>query len=234
MAPNLLIVGAAGRMGQRITDLAQQEGGWHVFYGLESENKKSPLNIPCWSDRGQLQQADVVIDFTVAEATAGLLDDVVKAGKPYVIGTTGFSPEQDKRIAEAAKRIPIVKSSNMSPGVNAFFKAAILLAKALPAHAVHIQETHHRHKTDSPSGTALQAGRLIEQAGTQKVTYESFREGEVIGDHRIIFRGPLDEVALSHHADSRDIFAAGALQAARWVRLQKPGLYSMFDVLGLP
>ena len=234
MAPKLLIVGAAGRMGQRITDLALQDGGWNVFYGLESENKKSPFNIPCGSDRGQLHQADVVIDFTVAEATDNLLADVVKAGKPYVIGTTGFSAEQEKRIAEAAALIPIVKSSNMSSGVNAFFKAAILLAKALPTHAVHIQETHHMHKKDAPSGTALQAGGLIEQAGKQKVTYESFREGEVIGDHRIIFRGPTDEVELFHHADSRDIFAAGALQAARWVRLQKPGLYTMFDVLGLP
>jgi len=232
MTSNLLIVGAAGRMGQRITDLAQKEGTWNVFYGLESGDKSSPLGVPCGNDRAKIAQADVLIDFTIAEATAGLLDDVVKAKKPYVIGTTGFSVEQEKHIADAARVIPIVKSSNMSPGVNAFFKAAQQIAQALPQHAVHILETHHVHKKDAPSGTALQAGGLIEKMSSQKVTYESFRKGEVIGDHTIIFKGPMDVITLTHHAESRDIFAAGAIQAARWIIGKKPGLYTMFDVLG--
>jgi 4-hydroxy-tetrahydrodipicolinate reductase len=229
----LLIVGAAGRMGQRITELAMREGPLQAFYGLESAGKSSPLAIPCGSDRAKIAEADVLIDFTIAEATAQLLSDVVSAQKPYVIGTTGFSGIQEAAIVEASKFIPIVKSSNMSPGVNAFFKAAQQVAQALPHHAVHIMETHHMHKKDAPSGTALQAGGLIENVSKQKVTYESFRKGEVIGDHRIVFKGPMDLVELYHHAESRDIFAAGALQAAQWIIGRKPGLYTMFDVLGL-
>lgn len=232
MRLNLIIAGATGRMGQRITDLALKEGGWEVVYGLESSGKPSPFGIPCGMDKTRLASADVVIDFTVADATAALVADVARARKPYVIGTTGFSPAQEAAITQAATEIPIVKSANMSPGVNAFFKAAQVMAKALPEHSVHIQETHHVHKKDAPSGTALQAGGLIERAGGRRVTYESFREGEVIGDHRVIFKGALDRVELFHHAESRDIFAAGALRAARWVAGQKPGLYSMFDVLG--
>jgi 4-hydroxy-tetrahydrodipicolinate reductase len=219
-------------MGMRISDLATRDSFWKVFYGLESPGKASPFGVPCGADRSMMAKADVIIDFTVADVTSDVIGDVVKAGKPYVIGTTGFSAQQEMKIAEAAQSIPIVKSANMSPGVNAFFKAAQVIAKALPTHAVHVQETHHIHKKDSPSGTALQAGGLIEKFSTQKVTYESFREGEVIGDHRVFFKGPLDQIELSHHAESRDIFATGALLAARWVLGKKPGLYTMFDVLG--
>ena len=160
MTAKLLIVGAAGRMGQRITDLAQKEGAWNVFYGLESGSKTSPLNVPCGSDRTKIAQADVLIDFTIAEATADLLADVVKAKKPYVIGTTGFSVEQEKKIAEAARVIPIVKSSNMSPGVNAFFKAAQQIAQALPQHAVHIQEDASHAQEGCAVGNRAAGGRL--------------------------------------------------------------------------
>ena len=104
-----------------------------------------------------------------------------------VIGTTGFTPEQEGKIAHAAKEIPIVISFNMSLGVNIFFKVAQQIAKALPGYSVHIQETHHTKKKDAPSGTALQAGRLIEKVSKQKVTYESFRKGDVVGDHRDYF-----------------------------------------------
>ena len=175
--------------------------------------------------------AQVPIDH--AEATVALLPEVVRCRKAMVIGTTGFSPEQEAKIARAAKEIPIVMSSNMSLGVNVFFKVAQEIAKALPGYAVHIQETHHTKKKDAPSGTALQAGRLIEKVSRQKATYESFREGDVVGDHRIIFQGPSDRLELVHHADSRDILASGALQAAKWVAGKAPGLYSMREVLGI-
>jgi len=164
---------------------------------------------------------------------AQLLPEVVNDRKAMVIGTTGFSPEQETLITHAAEEIPIVFSSNMSLGVNVFFKVAQEVAKALPGYSVHIQETHHTKKKDAPSGTALHAGRLIEKVSRQKVTYESFREGDVVGDHRIIFKGSSDRLELLHHAESRDILATGALQAARWVAGKEPGLYSMQDVLGL-
>jgi 4-hydroxy-tetrahydrodipicolinate reductase len=230
----LVVAGIAGRMGQRIHALASQDPAFRVAYGLEIPGHTATLpGLPIGSDKSQIQKADVVIDFTVAEATVGLLPEVVKYQKGIVIGTTGFSPQQESVIADAAQKIPIVISFNMSLGVNVFFKVAQEIAKALPRYSVHIQETHHAKKKDAPSGSALQAGRLIEKVTKQKVTYESFREGDVVGDHRIVFQGPADRLELFHHAESRDIFVVGALQAARWVADKKPGLYSMWDVLGL-
>ncbi len=231
---SLVIAGIAGRMGQRIQALSVNDPALKVVYGLEKKGTSSTLSgISVGSDTTFLKKADVVIDFTVAEATIELLPEVVAHRKAMVIGTTGFSQEQEGQIAAAAKEIPIVISFNMSLGVNVFFKVAQEVAKALPGYAVHIQETHHTKKKDAPSGTALQAGRLIEKVSRQKVTYESFRQGDVVGDHRILFKGPSDQVELSHHAESRDIFASGALQAAKWVAGKEPGLYSMWDVLGL-
>jgi 4-hydroxy-tetrahydrodipicolinate reductase len=230
----IVIAGAAGRMGQRLHALAAQDPGLKAVYGLEVPGNIAALpGLPIGSDKTQVQEGDVVVDFTVAEATVALLPEVVRARKAMVIGTTGFSADQEARIVGASQEIPIVFSSNMSLGVNVFFKVAQGVAKALPGYSVHIQETHHTKKKDAPSGTALQAGKLIEKVSRQKVTYESFREGDVVGDHRIIFRGPADRLELFHHAESRDILASGALQAAKWVVGQKPGLYSMWDVLGL-
>jgi 4-hydroxy-tetrahydrodipicolinate reductase len=119
-------------------------------------------------------------------------------------------------------------------GVNVFFKVAQEIARALPNYEVRIREAHHAHKQDKPSGTALQVGRLIEDVTRRKVFYdESKREGEIVGDHRVIFSSQEDALELFHHAETRDIFALGALQAAKWVVGKKPGLYSMQDVLGL-
>ncbi len=230
---HLVIAGAAGRMGNRIAALAAADKEYQVVYGLESAGKTAGASFPVGTDTQNIERADAVIDFTVPEATIALLPVIRRYRKSYVIGTTGFTGEQDAQIAALAKEVPIVKSSNMSLGVNVFFSVAQRVAQALPNYAVHIQETHHVHKKDAPSGTALQAGGLIEKATGKKVTYESFREGEVIGDHRIIFKGAADQIELFHHAESRDIFAAGALQAARWVVQQKPGLYTMQHVLGL-
>jgi 4-hydroxy-tetrahydrodipicolinate reductase len=233
MSVKIVIAGASGRMGARIAALAEEDAAVQIVYGLETAPRPAPAAFPVGDDRSQIAGGDVVIDFTAAEATAGLIAEVRKHRKAYVIGTTGFSPEQERLIAEAAREIPIVKSSNMSRGVNVFFKIAQQMARALPGYAVHVQETHHVHKKDAPSGTALQAGRIMEQAPGVTVTYESFREGEVIGDHRIVFTGPMDRLELFHHAESRDIFAAGALEAAIWVAARKPGLYTMWDVRGL-
>jgi 4-hydroxy-tetrahydrodipicolinate reductase len=239
MSLKLVIAGAKGRMGQRIAALASKDQDIQLIYGLEALAKAEitsllEANYPIGPDANQIAKADVVIDFTSAVGSmVGVRPKVEEYGKPYIIGTTGFNSDQEKMIEEMSRKIPIVKSSNMSPGVNAFFKAAQVIAKALPSYVVHIEETHHIHKMDSPSGTALQAGRLIEQAGGQKPVYDSKREGEVIGDHRITYKGPLDQIEIFHHAESRDIFAAGALQAAKWIVGRKPGLYTMFDVLGL-
>ncbi len=219
-------------MGSRVALLATQDSELQLVYGLESEAKSS-AGFPIGPDATQIKTADVVIDFSIPDATLALLKSLGQYKKPVVIGTTGFSAEQDAKIKDLAKVVPVVKSANMSLGVNVFFKVAEAMAKALPGYTVHIEETHHIHKKDKPSGTALQAGRLIEEATGQKATYASLREGEVIGDHRVILSGPLDRIELFHHADSRDIFAVGSLHAAKWVVGKAPGLYSMQDVLGL-
>jgi len=202
---------------------------------LNDEKRRfgSILGFDKGDDSSIIKQGDVFIDFTIPEASLAHLRQTMQWGKACVLGTTGFTKEQERIIQEAARKIAIVKSSNMSLGVNVFFDAAQKIARSLPDYAVHIQETHHVHKKDAPSGTALQAGQLIEKATGKKVTYESFRQGEIVGDHRVIFTGPADRLELFHHADSRDIFAAGALQAAKWVVKKKPGLYAMSDVLGL-
>jgi 4-hydroxy-tetrahydrodipicolinate reductase len=218
----LVIVGAKGRMGTRIAELAGQSSAFAVSAHLD-----------IGSDAKDVKNGDVIIDFSQPEASLVYLGEAVRRRKAYVLGTTGFTKEQERAIQKAARSIAVLKSSNMSLGVNVFFNVAQRIAKTLPDFKVHIQETHHVHKKDAPSGTALQAGGLIEKVSKQKITYESFREGEVVGDHRIIFKGPADTLELFHHAESRDIFAAGALQAARWVAKKRPGLYSMFDVLGL-
>ena len=218
----LIIVGAQGRMGTRIADLASQDPTLEVAARLD-----------IGSNAGEMEKGNAVIDFSQADASLPYLEEAVRLRKVYVLGTTGFSKDQEKVIQKAAKSIAIVRSSNMSMGVNVFFRVAQEIAKTLPNYKVHIQEKHHVHKKDSPSGTALQAGGLIEKASKQKVTYESFREGEVVGDHRILFKGPSDSIELFHHAESRDIFAAGAIQAAKWVAKKKPGFYTMQDVLGL-
>jgi 4-hydroxy-tetrahydrodipicolinate reductase len=218
----LVIIGAKGRMGTKIAELASGNPTLEVAARLDIGSKPE-----------EMRAGKVVIDFSQPEASLSHLQEAAKQKKAYVLGTTGFSKEQERLIQKASRSIAIVRSSNMSTGVNVFFSVAQKIAKALPDYKVHIQETHHVHKKDAPSGTALQAGALIEKISKQKVTYESFREGEVVGDHHIIFTGPTDRIELVHHAESRDIFAAGALRAAQWVAGKKPGLYSMQDVLGL-
>jgi len=226
------IAGICGRMGTRICELALQDGGFEVIYGLEADDsKKSKDGIPTGADTGPLEKADVVVDFTIASATAALLPVLRGFKVPCVIGTTGFSADQEKTISAIARELPVVKAPNMSLGVNVFFRIAAQTARALPSYDVKIVETHHVHKKDKPSGTALYAGSLIEQATGRKVSYECHREGEVVGDHQVIFTGPADRLEIFHHAESRDILAAGALQAAKWIVGKKPGLYNMHDVL---
>jgi 4-hydroxy-tetrahydrodipicolinate reductase len=231
----LIICGIGGRMGQRILALAKQDAAFKVVYGLETASFQGDMldGVRVGSDLAAIKGADAVIDFTVAEASAKLVSEVAKYKKAYVIGTTGFNDAQRKVIATAAKKIPIVLAPNMSPGVNVFFKLAQEAARALPGYAAEIIEAHHVHKKDAPSGTALHAGGLIEQASGQKVNYQSIREGEIVGDHRVILTGPSERLELFHHAGSRDNFASGALTAAKWVVKKKPGLYGMKDVLGL-
>jgi 4-hydroxy-tetrahydrodipicolinate reductase len=201
-----------------------------------------------------LKQADGLIEFTIPAATLAFAELTAAAGKVHIIGTTGHSAEEDAVIAKAASRATIVKSGNMSLGVNLLAALTKRVAKTLGEdYDIEILEMHHNKKIDAPSGTALMLGRAAAEGrgvdlakrsvrGRDGITgarragdigFASLRGGTVVGEHAVIFAGPAERVELMHRAEDRMIFARGALHAALWARGRKPGLYSMADVLGL-
>ncbi|HYE97805.1 MAG TPA: dihydrodipicolinate reductase C-terminal domain-containing protein, partial [Planctomycetota bacterium] len=167
------------------------------------------------------------------EAALERLAECVKTGTPAVVCTTGFGDAQRARIAEAARTVAVVLSSNTSVGVNLLFKVVPEIAKTLgPDYDQDIVETHHRFKKDAPSGTAKTLAERMQAATGRAPNVHAVRSGDVVGEHRVIFGTLGDSIEIIHRASSRDIFAKGALEAAKWVSRAKPGLYSMLDVLG--
>jgi 4-hydroxy-tetrahydrodipicolinate reductase len=237
---HLAISGCLGRMGQRIIALAKEDREFKI--GCLLENPSHPQinqqidGITVSGDNDALKGSEVLIEFTSPEATLINLEACVKHNVRMVIGTTGLKPEQIAQIKTAAKKIPIVFSSNMSIGVNIVFKLAQMIGQAAPdSYHVRMVEAHHIHKKDAPSGTAKTIAEIIEKNSPHKVEeIQSIREGEIVGDHKIIFESNEDVITIDHHAKSRDIFVRGALTAAKFIAAQKkPGLFSMTDVLNL-
>ena len=198
--------------------------------------------------------ADAVLDFTVPAATLAHAALAAATGKALVIGTTGIDAGGEAKLAEAARHAPIVYAGNMSLGVNLLAELVAQVARALdPAWDIEIIEMHHRHKVDAPSGTALLLGRAaaagrgakledIADRGRDGITgarksgrigFAALRGGDVVGEHSVIFATDSERIELTHKATSREIFARGALRAARFAAGRKPGLYRMKDVLGL-
>lgn len=263
----LVVVGAAGRMGQAILRTIAASEGVRVVGALD---RKSSDHIG--RDAGELAglgsigvsitddplplfaKADGVIDFSTPAASVEYAGYAAQARIVHVIGTTGCSPQDDAAILAAARHATIVKSGNMSLGVNLLAALVEEAARALPASDfdMEVLEMHHRHKVDAPSGTALLLGEaaakgrgvvLAEQSvrvrdghtgarETGAIGFATLRGGSVVGDHSVILAGTGERVTLSHQAEDRAIFARGAVQAALWAREKKPGLYSMRDVLG--
>jgi 4-hydroxy-tetrahydrodipicolinate reductase len=201
-----------------------------------------------------LASADGLIDFTIPAATMVFAEITARLGKAHIVGTTGLKDGEEKLIAEAAKKAAIVKSGNFSMGVNLIAALTKRVAKTLDdSFDIEIFEMHHNKKIDAPSGTALMFGRAAAEGrgidlaehsargrdgetGARKagdIGFASLRGGSVVGEHNVIFAGPAERIELTHRAEDRMIFARGALAAAAWARSQKPGLYSMADVLGL-
>ena len=201
-----------------------------------------------------MDQIDGIVDFTIPSATVGLAALAAKHGKVHVIGTTGLTAADEDKIRDAAKRAVIVQSGNMSLGVNLLAALTKRVAKTLDASFdIEILEMHHNQKIDAPSGTALMLGGAAAEGrgialdqrsvksreghtGARKagdIGFATLRGGTVVGEHSVIFAGPAERIELTHKAGDRMLFATGALHAARWARDQKPGLYSMADVLGL-
>jgi 4-hydroxy-tetrahydrodipicolinate reductase len=252
------IAGAGGRMGQALVEAALADGELQLAAALDAAGSAAlgraagPLRVV--ADLGVLAAVDVLVDFTRPQGTLAHLEVCLRHGKAMVIGTTGFDAAQKARIAEGAKRIPIVLSPNFAIGVNVMFRLAQTAARALgDAYDVEIVEAHHRHKVDAPSGTALLLGELVAQALGRKlgevavhgrrgdtgerpataIGFHAIRGGDIVGEHTVIFAGAGERVEVAVRSQSRLTYAAGALRAAKWVKGRAPGLYGMFEVLGL-
>jgi len=233
----LAILGFCGKMGQRIFALAKSDQALKVVIGLERKGHpeigKTIEGVRVTDNLEEIQGADCVIDFTVAEATLENLPYIVKYKKHAVIGTTGLTESQQEKIKEAAKKTAIVFSPNMSVGVNLLLNLVEAASKTLNGYNVSIEEAHHIHKKDAPSGTAKKIAEIINKQGFGVKTgdIKAIREDEIVGDHKIVFESEVDRIELFHHAKTRDIFVKGALIAAKWVCSRNTGLYSMSDVL---
>ncbi len=264
---SILVAGAGGRMGKAVvaeilrTPGATLAGGFErpggpdigkdigVLAGLDAIG----LHVEGAAAKG-LKRAAALIDFTAPQASLDNARASAETGVAHIIGTTGFSPEHEKEIAALAGKIPIVKSGNMSLGVNLLTALVEEAARHLgDDYDIEIFEAHHRNKVDAPSGTALMLGaaaarargvRLDDNAAgisavragaRQKgeIGFSVFRGGGVVGEHRVSFAGDREVITLSHTAIDRTLFARGAVVAAKWAIGKPPGLYSMRDVLGL-
>lgn len=214
-------------MGTRVAALASQDERFRVAGSLTRANAEDLA--------GLLEDADALIDFSAAEASLGFAQGAGHAAKPIVIGTTGFSDAQRKKIKSLSSRAPILLSANFSLGVNVLIHIAETAARLMRGYEASITEVHHAQKKDAPSGTALAIAEAVRRARpeTPTVAIASERAGEVVGDHTLAFTGMDDSLELTHRALSRDIFAQGALEAALWLSGQKPGFYGMRDMLGL-
>lgn len=234
----LAISGARGRMGQSIARLAFADQEFVVTTLLEHpahpESQGEINGIALSTHNSALKNCNALIEFTLPDGTMENLKACLEYKIPMVIGTTGLSPEQTIVIKEAAKTIPIVLSTNMSIGMNVLFKIIELAGMKISDSAITIHETHHVHKKDAPSGTAKTMAEIAEKATGHPIKdISASREGEVIGDHDIIFETPEDILVFKHHAKNRDMFAKGALTAAKFLQDKTSGFFHMQDVLNL-
>lgn len=263
----LVVVGASGRMGRSLVRAIDEIEGVHLAAAIERTGSDA-----IGKDAGELAglpssgvlvtddalaafaNAEGVVDFTVPEASLEFADLAAQARIVHVLGTTGMSSECDARIQAAARHARIVKSGNMSLGVNLLSVLVRQAARALGTDwDIEVLEMHHKHKVDAPSGTALLLGQAaadgrgvdLEGASVRvrdgitgarekgSIGFATLRGGSVVGEHSVLFATEGEMVELRHEALDRSIFARGAVKAALWARDQKPGLYSMHDVLGL-
>jgi len=233
------VCGAAGKMGSEVVEFFQSSGDVVVTHGVEKEGHPSVgqrvHGVPVVEDLSRVVDlVDCLVDFTAPQFTTELLKSATKAKKPLVIGTTNLRGDSLRAMKESTKDIPIVLYPNMAPGMNVLFKYIPDVAKSLgKGFDISIVETHHRTKRDTPSGTARKLAQALKSEMGREPEMLSLRSGDIIGEHVVTFVGEGEMVRLTHLAYSRRAFASGALLAVRFVVEAKPGLYSMFDVLGL-
>jgi 4-hydroxy-tetrahydrodipicolinate reductase len=239
----VIIVGSKGRMGQALLRLGALDSALEVVAGVDRDDDILT----------QIDRCDVLIEFAHHTLSGELAELAAARGKGLVIGTTGHTDAERETIHAVTSRIPVVMAPNFSIGVNLLFYLTQIAAETLgEGYDQEVVEMHHHHKLDAPSGTARRLAEILVQAagGTydelvrngrvgevgartkREIGMHALRGGDVVGDHTVYFATPGERIELTHRASSRDTFASGALRAASWVRTQKPGLYSMQDVLG--
>jgi 4-hydroxy-tetrahydrodipicolinate reductase len=262
----IAVAGASGRMGHMLIEAIAQSADCTLSGALDMAGSPGigsdaaaftgqPAGVAIASDiRQGLQSAGVLIDFTRPEGTMAHLAVCRELGVKMVIGTTGFTDAQKAEIAQAAKTIAIVMAPNMSVGVNVTLKLLEMAAQALrTGYDIEIVETHHRHKVDAPSGTALKMGEVIAAAlgrdlkacgvfaregvtgerDPSTIGFAAVRGGDVVGDHNVMFLGDGERIEITHKSSSRTTYAQGSLRAARFLAGKSSGLFDMFDVLDL-
>jgi 4-hydroxy-tetrahydrodipicolinate reductase len=260
------VAGASGRMGQMLIEAIRASQDCQLAGALDVASSPAIGNdaaaflghasgVPVLADvRAGLAQAQVLIDFTRPEGTLAHLKVCRELGVNVVIGTTGFGEGQKAQVADAARDIAIVMAPNMSVGVNVTLKLLEMAAKALATgYDIEVIETHHRHKVDAPSGTALKMGEVIAQAlgrdlrqcgvygregdtgerSPSSIGFSSIRGGDIVGDHTVLFAGTGERIEITHKAASRATYAEGSLRAVRFLAGKRSGLFDMFDVLQL-
>ena len=251
---NLAISGCLGRMGQQLIKSSKNNKNFKLTALTENKaiNKKiSGIKLDINTEEA-FKKTDVIIDFTVPNCTLDILKIASKLKKRVVIGTTGFTQEQENLIKKFSKKIPILKAGNMSLGVNLLMYLTEITSKSLnDEYLSKVFEVHHKHKKDYPSGTALMLGKGIADGKNKnlfnlmgkkflnkesfpygkKINFNSIRKGEIIGEHEVTFSSGKEIIKLNHEAFDRALYSDGALTAAKWLINKKPGLYSMRDLL---
>ncbi len=267
MTTRIGVAGVAGRMGRLLADEIAKAPGAALAGGTVRRQSghygedvgrlagREPLGLPATDSPATLfGHADVVIDFTTPDALAAHLEAATGSGKALVLGTSGLYAEQERAVAEAATRVPIVYAANFAPAVNVMLGLVRQAAAALgPDYDIEIVEMHHRQKIDAPSGTAIALGRAAAEGrgidleantesgrhghtGRRKdgaIGFAALRGGQVVGEHEVIFAGSTEHITIGHRSFERRIYAQGAVRAALWLAGRRPGLYGMLDVLGM-
>ena len=251
---NLAVTGCMGRMGQQIIKSANKDKNFKLVALTENKKiKKKISNISIHLNNEQvLKKANLIIDFTIPKCTLEVLKIALKLKKRIVIGTTGFSKEEENLIKKFSKKIPILKAGNMSLGINLLMYLTEIASSSLDKNYLSkVFEIHHKHKKDYPSGTALMLGKGIAVGKNKsfynligkkylnkktfpygkKINFNSLRKGEIVGEHEVKFSSGKEIITLNHEAFDRALYSEGALTAAKWLMNKKPGLYSMRDVM---
>lgn len=246
---NILINGASGKMGGEVAKAIEGQADCKVVCGVDCVNNKT-TKFPIYTNINDIKEkVDVIIDFSIPVATFEILKYAKKTKTPIVIATTGFTQEQLEEIEKASKEIPIFRSANMSLDINLMANIISQIAKILTDADIEIVETHHNRKIDSPSGTAILLADAINDVLENKKTYNfermqkreprskneigfsSIRGGNIVGEHSVKFFGENETLEITHTAYSRQVFAEGAIKAAKYLVNQKPGLYNMKNLV---